>query len=232
MYFFIIDAYANLGRHEELIQYLTKSINYINENDRLKLNAPLVNYFIAYDYMLKNDYLNAEIYFKKRKYEKAKTVCNLGLQSNPNNYVGYYILSKIMLVNGKIIQAEKTLKKVVEHDPLNTNALLTFIEVLITLKRSSNTINKYIMKAHKRLPNNVEVIKLYNKISTNKKNKKKIKKNIIIKNKKITINAKLATKTMYQLMKKQKQYNVAKDILDILTVCGLKFYGKGMKKKK
>ena len=160
----------------------------------------------------------AEIYFKQRQYNKAQTICRVGLQSNPHNYIGQYILSKIMLVDGKIIQAEKILKKIVKHDPLNMNALFTLIEVLATLKRNSNIVNKYIIKAHKILPQHKKVIKLYNNIAINQSNqkKKKLTKESVIKNKKRKINKQLATRTMYRLMKQQKQYNVAKEILNIL----------------
>ena len=62
-------------------------------------------------------------------------------------------------------------------------------------------------------------VKSYKKKYLSKKNHKNVKKNKIISknNPQVTIDTKLATQTMYNLLLKQKKYNHALEVLNIMS---------------
>ena len=99
----------------------------------------------------------AETYYNNYDYKKAEKVCKIGLSNNPNSIIGKYILAKTLLINKKIIKAEKILKEIVIKDENNIKALLILIEVEQTLKRSKTVINSYISKAYKTNPENKKI---------------------------------------------------------------------------
>ena len=157
-------------------------------------------------------------YFSIKQYNKAEKVCDIGLKYDKNNFVGKYILSKIYLVNNKVLKAEKLLKEIVLKDQNNFNALLTLIEVQKKIKRSSNSINKIVNQAYNVLPDNKLVSKMYRANTRNRKKTKNNKNKAVKDNAIIHINEKMATKTMYSLMIKQSNYDIAKKILKIMII--------------
>ena len=160
----------------------------------------------------------AHKYFSIKQYQKAEKVCEIGLKHDKNNLVGKYVLSKIHLINNKVLKAEKLLKEIVLKDQNNFNALLTLIEVQKKLKRSNNSINENIQKAHNILPK-YQILSKVNKLKIAKTKNIKTSKNKVLKNNpKINIDDKMATKTMYSLMIKQSNYPIAKKILQIMII--------------
>ena len=159
----------------------------------------------------------ADYYYNENQLERAKKVCNIGLKNSPDNILGDFILGKIFLKEEKIIEAEKKLKRVVSQSK-NIKALLILIDVLINLKRSKSTIKKYIFMLDRLVPGHNQV-KSYKKKYLSKKSHKNVKKNKIISknNLRVTIDAKLATQTMYNLLLKQKKYNHALEVLNIMS---------------
>ena len=161
----------------------------------------------------------ADLYYNKRQYDRAVKVCKIGLQHNPNNLLGQYILSKIMIINNDFMKAEKLLQTVIRKDGNNINALLLLLELSLKLERKPTIIQKYLGKLLLKIPNNKKVRKfnqqfIKQKLSSNQKDKK------IIINKahseSIQIADNMATKTMYQIIKKQKKFHSAKTILEIM----------------
>ena len=160
----------------------------------------------------------AHKYFSIKQYSKAEKVCEIGLKHDTSNLVGKYILSRIHLINNKVLKAEKLLKEIVLKDQNNFNALLTLIEVQKKLKRSNNSINENIQKAHNILPK-YQILSKVNKLKIAKTKNIKTSKNKVLKNNpKINIDDKMATKTMYSLMIKQSNYPIAKKILQIMII--------------
>ena len=159
----------------------------------------------------------ADYYLNKNQLERAKKVCSIGLKNSPDNILGEFILGKIFLKEDKFFEAERKLKRVVNQSK-NIKALLMLVEVLIKLNRSKSTITNYIFMLDRLVPGHNQVIS-YKKKYLRKKSLKNVKKNKIISknNSLVTINSKLATQTMYNLLLKQKKYNHALEVLNIMS---------------
>ena len=161
--------------------------------------------------------LLADYYLKDSQLNRALKVCKIGLINNPDNLYGEFILSQILLKDKNFLEAEKKLKKIVSKS-INIQALILLVDVLIKLNRSHITIQKYIVILNKYIPNHKKV-KLYKKKYLNgeyksivKSSKKSIKKPTL----NVVINNKLATKTMFNLLLKQKKYYHALEVLNIM----------------
>ena len=159
----------------------------------------------------------ADLYFQNEEYQRSKKVCKIGLQKNPNNFHGKLILSKLYIVENKLLKAEKLLKNIVELDSLNIKAIIMLINLEISLKRSIITIKKYISLAYRLTPSSQEIELLYkkyfkeSKIIRSKKTKNKIH---IEENENFIINKAMFTQTMYRLMVKQNKFDIAYQILN------------------
>jgi len=114
----------------------------------------------------------ADLYYKQHNYTKAEKICHHGLKTHPENLLGQYILSKLLLINNKTTKARKILKNIVTKDKNNINALLTLIEVDIALKGNQKEIEKNISTAYRLLPHNKKINKLYKTINKEHTNKK------------------------------------------------------------
>ena len=86
----------------------------------------------------------ANIYYKKKEYQRALKVCKIGLSFNQNNYVGLYILSKIYIINNDFLKAEKILEKIILNNRHHSKALIALVKIQIALKRSKKNIKKNI----------------------------------------------------------------------------------------
>ena len=161
--------------------------------------------------------LLADYYLKDSQLNRALKVCKIGLINNPDNLYGEFILSQILLKDKNFLEAEKKLKKIVNNS-INIKALILLVDVLIKLNRSQITIQKYIAILNKHIPNHKKV-KLYKKeyLSSEYKSIVKSPKKIIKKpTLNVVINNKLATKTMFDLLLKQKKYYHALEVLNIM----------------
>ena len=158
----------------------------------------------------------ANMYYNNYEFDKASKVCDIGLNNDPCNASGQYIKAKILLIENKLVKAEKFLKKIIILDGNNINALLALIEVSKTMQRSQTIINQYIQHAYALFPENKKINTMYNGIlnkkayTKNKKIKNPINKDVI------NINSTMATQTMYKLMLKQNKFDVAQTILEIM----------------
>ena len=165
----------------------------------------------------------ANSYYKQGYYKEALNVCQKGLDENPDNQLGQYVLAKLYLIYKEEKKAEKILKKIVQNNPHHFNATILLIEILIILNRSKTTINKYVVFANLVFPNNETIkkyLQLYNNKNINQQSDSKKILNINKKEKKLNqssgYNSQLATKTMYGLFLKQKKYLQAMEILIIM----------------
>ena len=145
----------------------------------------------------------ANLYYENEEYQRALKVCTIGLKNDSNNYIGKYILAKIYLKLQREIEAEKLLKNIVDNDTHNIDALLHLIDVKKKLKRSNITIKKYINYVENFIKNSSD----QQSKTTKKKGTKNNPQTSFI------INPDMATKTMYNLLIKQKKYHMANNIL-------------------
>jgi len=161
----------------------------------------------------------ASEYYNKKQYQNALKICDIGLSYQPNNLIGQYLYAKTLLVIGKTYKAEQYLKKIVLVEPYHIRAMLLLIEVMKHLNRSSNVIKKHISHANNLFPKHPKVIdamKIY-KIKIEKKEQKSLNPRKMIENNNSFIYSNLlATKTMYNLLIKQKKYNDALAVLEVL----------------
>ena len=163
--------------------------------------------------------LLAELYFKSSQFDKSKKVCQIGLGYNPTNDIAQYVLSKIYLIEDNYIEAEKLLKKIINNNPSNFKALVLYITVAKTLNRNMNVQARHIKRAHSIDPDNKKLSILYDQlnIKNTKRRDIKTKKSNFTKTKTNSfLNEKLATKTMFAVLKKQKKYNEALELLKIM----------------
>ena len=178
----------------------------------------------------------ADLYMDEEDYRRAKLVCNVGLEYDPSNSFGKYILAKIAIIEEKPAVAEKWLKKVIHENPANFPAFRLLIKIELLLNRSHNTIRKYLDHVLKYIPNDPECLKLIDKqkITLNStpdlkkqpviktkansgSNKPDLMNNIsITKNDNYQLEESMATFSMVSVLKSQKHYQQALAILKTL----------------
>lgn len=171
----------------------------------------------------------AEIYLEEKDMYRARKVCELGIFHDTNNYYGKYILSKIELLDGNILNAEQMLKDVINHEVALIQALKLYIEVRMSLKRSIKQTKHLVDKLLKYNTQDQYAIKWieeHSPLITNAKGKDVYKK--VLKNKKVSsvalndskrkfkIDKSLVSFTFYKTLKKQKHYREALNMLDLL----------------
>ena len=119
----------------------------------------------------------ADIYQSKGEYDRAKRVCEIGLDHHPNSLDGYYILSQAEMGLGNLSAAEKWMKKVIKQDPSHKSAASGLPMVQEQLERSTVTLNTSWKRALAVDPNN-QFAKDY---LTSKPKKTVNKKNTVLK---------------------------------------------------
>ena len=185
----------------------------------------------------------ADLYYEKGDYVRARKVCQIGIKSNPDSSVGYYILAKISLIKEELKKAEELLLKSISFDDLNLNSMNLLLSVQIELNRDKSIIKKNVDKIVKLDPNNTESkkwleenykkefkSKTQKKIvhKKNKEKKKKTEKSInqiqekiekkVIKKENIKVDDALASMTLFNIYKSQGYYEEALKVLNILKV--------------
>ena len=178
----------------------------------------------------------ADLYLQERDYRRAKLVCETGLQQSPSNDCGWMVLAQVAIIEEKSTIAEKCLKKAVQSNPANFNALRMLIRLEFILNRSPKTIKQYIKHILQYLPNDGECqVWLTNivddskdlagkskrtiskaasgKGSHNKSGVKKTSKNDLD----YKVEESMATFTMLQVLKSQKHYHQALAVLKMLS---------------
>ena len=182
----------------------------------------------------------AEIYQDKGEYDRAKRVCEIGLEHHPNSIDGQFVLSQAELGLGNLTGAEKWIKKVLTQIPDHKNAATSLPMVQEQLDRSPTTLKTSWKRAQEVDPDN-QFAKdfLSTKTSKIKPKKKKEKKasvstipHIPIKDKSkkplpkdlsiegVAISPRLATMTLVNVLKGQGLYHQALEVLDILAEKG------------
>ena len=162
----------------------------------------------------------ANIYYQKKLYKYAVKICKLGLNQDPGNLEGQYILAKALLMQGKIEKAEQVLKNILKMCPFHLHSSLLLLYVLEDLNRNKKILEVYTKKIHSFYPSNVKIQTYYKKYCNTVKTKRKHKKNKkeeTSAHKIFNYNPRLATITMYKLLCAQKKYRDAFVLLEILA---------------
>ena len=180
----------------------------------------------------------AELYLNEGDVSRARRVCEIGLDHDSHNIDGKFVFAKVALAEKKFTTAEKWLKIVVEENPAHFNGLRMLIKLEFQLSRSHKTIQNYINRLLKFLPEDSECIEWLNNIQSletvdtppptpnpvemNQKNNVPIQKPEPIIEKTYKIEKEMATLTMAQVLKAQRHYHEALAVLDVLESSGQK----------
>jgi len=184
----------------------------------------------------------AEIYQDKGEYDRAKRVCEIGLEHHPNSIDGQFVLSQAELGLGNLTGAEKWIKKVLTQIPDHKNAATSLPMVQEQLDRSPTTLKTSWKRAQEVDPDNQFAKDFLSEKKTKPKPKPKKKKekkasvstipHIPIKDKSkkplpkdlsvegVAISPRLATMTLVNVLKGQGLYHQALEVLDILEEKG------------
>jgi len=184
----------------------------------------------------------AEIYQDKAEYDRAKRVCEIGLEHHPNSIDGQFIISQAELGLGDLSAAEKWMKKVLTQIPDHKNAATSLPMVQEQLDRSPTTLKTSWKRAQEVDPGNQFAKDFLSdkKTKTKPKPKKKKEKKPSVstiphipkkdKSKKplpkdlsvegVAISPRLATMTLVNVLKGQGLYHQALEVLNILEEKG------------
>lgn len=184
----------------------------------------------------------AEIYQDKGEYDRAKRVCEIGLEHHPNSIDGQFVLSQAELGLGNLTGAEKWIKKVLTQIPDHKNAATSLPMVQEQLDRSPTTLKTSWKRAQEVDPDNQFAKDFLSEKKTKPKPKPKKKKekkasvstipHIPVKDKSkkplpkdlsvegVAISPRLATMTLVNVLKGQGLYHQALEVLDILEEKG------------
>jgi len=184
----------------------------------------------------------AEIYQDKAEYDRAKRVCEIGLEHHPNSIDGQFILSQAELGLGNLSAAEKWMKKVLTQISDHKNAATSLPMVQEQLDRSPTTLKTSWKRAQEVDPDN-QFAKDFLSTKTSKtktkpkkkkekkasvstiphipkkeKSKKPLPKDLSVEG--VAISPRLATMTLVNVLKGQGLYHQALEVLDILEEKG------------
>ena len=184
----------------------------------------------------------AEIYQDKAEYDRAKRVCEIGLEHHPNSIDGQFIISQAELGLGNLSAAEKWMKKVLTQIPDHKNAATSLPMVQEQLDRSPTTLKTSWKRAQEVDPDN-QFAKDFLSTKTSKtktkpkkkkekkasvstiphipkkdKSKKPLPKDLSVEG--VAISPRLATMTLVNVLKGQGLYHQALEVLDILEEKG------------
>ena len=171
----------------------------------------------------------ADMYLQKRDIERARKVCDIGLGYHPDHVDGKFILAMVELEIGNEREAEKLLKDVVLSGTDHLQAAFQLAVVQQSLGRAESTLQKSWNKVIDLDPENREAKSILTIIEKGEKPTKTIKrsksKNSRKSSKKdegpqLAISPRIATFTMVNVLKNQKLFYQALDVLDILVTKG------------
>jgi len=184
----------------------------------------------------------AEIYQDKGEYDRAKRVCEIGLEHHPNSIDGQFVLSQAELGLGNLTGAEKWIKKVLTQIPDHKNAATSLPMVQEQLDRSPTTLKTSWKRAQEVDPDNQFAkdflsdkkpkpkpkpkkkkekkasVSTIPHIPIKDKSKKPLPKDLSIEG--VAISPRLATMTLVNVLKGQGLYHQALEVLDILAEKG------------
>ena len=199
------------------------------------LNKKMLERTFANDFASPYYPILAELYLLEGDLPRARKVCEIGLDHDSNNVDGKFIFAKVAMAEEKFMVAEKWLKRVVDENPAHFNALRILIKLEFQLDRNPKTIQNYISRILKFLPEDAECMEWLKNIQTIetvesppppvtteiKPGKKvSIQKTEPNTEKNYKIEKTMATLTMAQVLESQRHYHEALAVLDVLESNG------------
>ena len=178
-----------------------------HQYNKLKLEKKFANNFATNTFPLL-----AEIYLEEHDFYRARKVCEICFDADSKNSQGKYILAKIELLEGNTIKAERLLKSTYESEPNSIKILKLLIEVRDFLKRSSQETKKLIDYLLKKLPDDVFANQWISNYKSNQSNISLDNNS----NEAFKINSNICSITFYELLKNQKYYKTALEMLNQL----------------
>lgn len=167
-----------------------------------------------------------ELYLNKKDFIRAKKVCEIGLEHDPENINGYYILSKIHLYNNELHKAQEYLEIIIRKKPLHIKALKLIVKLNEELNVSKKNQLKYLNKLFNIFPNDTTLelkissldSKYINKKDIHEEYEKTTTQGHQSKQRNINFNIQpnMATLTFVEILKEQKHYHEALHVLSLL----------------
>jgi hypothetical protein len=161
----------------------------------------------------------ANRYYEKKLYKYAVKICEIGLNHNPENLEGLYVLAKSLLMRGQESNAAILLKKIIKQCPYHLYSTLLLVHILESTQKNQLFIKSQIKIIYNFYPNHPQVNSVYEKYFSNAPalKKRRIKKIKTLPNQSFAYNPKLATITMYKLLYTQNKLHDALAILTVLS---------------
>ena len=199
------------------------------------LNKKMLESTFADDFASPYYPILAELYLQEGDLSRARKVCEIGLDHDSTNIDGKFVFAKVAMAEEKFTVAEKWLKKVVEGNPAHFNALRMLIRLEFQLSRSQKTIQNYINRILRFLPEdaecaewlkNIQPVEIVEPPPLPEQTETKPGKNFPIQNhepdtkKNYKIEKAMATLTMAQVLESQRHYHEALAVLDVLESNG------------
>ena len=161
--------------------------------------------------------------------DRAHTVCNIGLENNPDDLAGKYLMAKICFFQNKTQDSKNQLNQILKKLPIHLNARQLMIKILKEEGKESDLLN-HVEKLQEYFPNigaanfskphfeshespNVEEVVDTVDLEDSSDEIKKPKENF-------TVSKNMATFTFVDILIEQKHYSEALDILDVLEKQG------------
>ena len=169
-----------------------------------------------------------EEYLKLGDLDRANTVCNIGLENNPDDLGGQYLLAKIFFFQNKINQSKIQLDQILRKFPIHLNARQLMIKILKEEGQDADLL-VHVEKLQEYFPNigaanfsNPNNYQDKNEISeTSEDSIEDGETNEVEKRKEsFVVSKNMATLTFVEILINQKHYAEALDILDILEKQG------------
>lgn len=163
----------------------------------------------------------ADHYLNDGDLDRARKVCEIGLEYHPENIDGLYVLALMDHREGELQKAERSFKTILKDGTVHLQAAVGLAVVQAELDRSTNTLYQTWKQVLKWDPANEVALGNVQNLKP-----KKPKKRVVRKNTKkvqmpktdgsIEISPRLATFTMVTVLKNQGLYHQALAVLDIL----------------
>lgn len=166
----------------------------------------------------------AEQYLLREDLVRAKKVCEIGLEYHPDYIPGLFLQGQTLLAEKEFIKAEKVFKRIIRQDSGHLNAHLKLAEVQVELKRSETTLKRLYNRILEMDGTNEKAMKWLEDIGkkkrkapTRKKTSKEKKQTPRDELASLPISPQLATFTLVAVLKSQKLYEQAIEVLSLMA---------------
>lgn len=82
----------------------------------------------------------ADIYFDEAKYDRARSVCEIGLSYHPGDTNGLFMLAQIAMAEGELEESEVLLKTLVATDIKHSQAVHLLVTIMERLERPKDDL--------------------------------------------------------------------------------------------